>query len=137
MRWDFVSQWLAKAEEDLLVARVIVGADLPSYDAAGFHAQQAAEKALKALLVRHQVEFRHTHDIQELLARAEAVAAGISTHLTAAEALTPYAVDARYPGAPPALARDTVSREVEVAAAVLSYVRDRLRPYLDAGPPAG
>jgi HEPN domain-containing protein len=47
-----VNQWLAKSEEDLLVSGLILGAEMTSYDTAGFHAQQAAEKALKALLVR-------------------------------------------------------------------------------------
>ena len=59
-----MNQWLTKSEEDLLVSGVILGAEMASYDTVGFHAQQAAEKALKALLVRHQVDFRHTHEIQ-------------------------------------------------------------------------
>jgi HEPN domain-containing protein len=137
VRWDFVSQWLAKAEEDLLVCGVILGAEMTSYDGVGFHAQQASEKALKALLVRHQVDFRYTHEIRELLALAESVAAGIHARLAAAETLTPYAVDARYPGPQPPLDKGEATRHVEVARAVVVHVRDVLRPYLDAGPPAG
>lgn len=132
-----MSQWLAKSEEDLLVCGVILGAEITSYDTVGFHAQQAAEKALKALLVRHQVNFRHTHEIYELLALAEPVAAGIHARLAAAETLTPYAVDARYPGPQPPLDKGEATRQTEVARAVAAHVRDLLRPYLDAGPPAG
>jgi HEPN domain-containing protein len=137
VRWDFVNQWLAKAEEDLFVSGVILEAEMASYDTAGFHAQQAAEKALKALLVRHQIEFRRTHELQELLALAEPVAAGIHARLAAAETLTAYAVDARYPGPQPPLDKDEAARQVAVAGAVVAQVRDLLRPYLAAGPPAG
>ena len=132
-----MNQWLTKSEEDLLVSGVILGAEMASYDTVGFHAQQGAEKALKALLVRHQVDFRHTHEIQELLALAEPVVAGIHTRLAEAEMLTPYAVGARYPGPQPPLDKGEATRQVEVARAVVAYVRDLLRPYLDAGPPTG
>lgn len=131
-----MNQWLAKAEEDLFVSGVILEAEMASYGTAGFHAQQAAEKALKALLVRHQVEFRRTHELQELLALAEPVAAGIHARLAAAETLTTYAVDARYPGPQP-LDKDEAARQVAVAGAVVAQARDLLRPYLAAGPPAG
>jgi HEPN domain-containing protein len=137
VRWDFVNQWLAKSEEDLLVSGIILGAEMTSYDTAGFHAQQAAEKAFKALLVRHQVDFRHTHEIQELLALAEPVAPGIQAHLAAADTLTPYAVNARYPGSQPPLDKGEATRQVEVARAVVAHVSSLLQPYLNAGPPAG
>jgi len=120
-----------------MVSGIILGADMASYDTLGFHAQQAAEKALKALLVRHQVDFRHTHEIRELLALAEPVAAGIHSSLAAAEALTPYAVWTRYPGPQSPLDKDEAAREVEVARAVVGEVRHCLRSYLDAGPPPG
>jgi HEPN domain-containing protein len=36
-------------------------------DTVAFHCQQAVEKYVKAILVRHRVEFRKTHDIGQLL----------------------------------------------------------------------
>jgi len=66
VRWDFVQQWLAKAEQDLRAGRVILQADLEDFETVGFHAQQAAEKFLKALLVRHQIEVPKTHNIPHL-----------------------------------------------------------------------
>jgi HEPN domain-containing protein len=47
-----------------------------SYDTVSFHAQLAAEKALKALLVRHQVAFRKGHNLAELLELVESVESG-------------------------------------------------------------
>src|SRR5687768_17099397 len=62
-----VRQWLKKAEEDLGVAQHLLAQQTPFLSAIGFHAQQVVEKFLKALLVRHQIEFRKTHDLGELL----------------------------------------------------------------------
>ena len=56
-------EWLSRARADLRVAVVTLGvADLPRW-AAGFHLQQAAEKALKAVLVAHGRTAPRTHDI--------------------------------------------------------------------------
>ena len=49
--------WLAKARVDLEVCDTLAAHDANLWEAVAFHAQQAAEKALKAVLVWHQVEF--------------------------------------------------------------------------------
>lgn len=108
---------------------------MPSYDLVGFHAQQAAEKALKALLIKHQVPFGKTHDLEDLLRLAEPVAPGIRQELAEAEALTPYAVDARYPSEEPPLDRDAATHHLAAAQKVLDSVGTLLKPYLDAGRP--
>lgn len=135
MRWDFVTGWLAKAEDDLAAARLILGGSLHSWDTSSFHAQQAAEKALKALLVRYQINFRKSHDIGELLQLAEPCAPGISAELGTANALTPYAVDTRYPGPEP-VTKAEAERHTDLADRVLAYVRQHLTPYLSAGRPS-
>ena len=66
VNWDFVQDRLSKAEEDLLVAQELLERDRISYDPVGFHAQQAAEKFLKALLTRHQIPFPKTHSIRNI-----------------------------------------------------------------------
>ena len=55
-----------------------LAASMPSFEGVSFHAQQAAEKALKGLLVRYQVEFDRMHNLEALLRLAEPVASGIS-----------------------------------------------------------
>ena len=122
------------AERDLLLSRAIVAADLPSYEGASFHAQQAVEKALKALLSRHQVEFRKTHDLGELLQQAEPVAPGISAALAGVEVLIPHAVDTRYFLVD--VAREEAASHLTMASAALDRVRSLLRDYLEAGRPA-
>jgi len=54
---------------------VLLKEGFEDYENVGFHAQQAAEKFIKAFLVRHQIEFPKTHDIgllRQLVARVEA-----------------------------------------------------------------
>ncbi len=55
--------WLAKAATDLAVCDRLLTEGTEFSEAVAFHAQQAAEKSLKALLVARQVEFPKTHDI--------------------------------------------------------------------------
>ncbi|MFB0515387.1 MAG: HEPN domain-containing protein, partial [Candidatus Neomarinimicrobiota bacterium] len=57
---EFLQQWLEKAAKDLELAAHLLGENAPYLDAIGFHAQQAAEKYLKALLVHYQIEFSKT-----------------------------------------------------------------------------
>lgn len=58
---------LVLAQQDLLVFRKLAG-DMDIGDALlGFHAQQAVEKSLKAVLAHAGIVFRHIHDIAELL----------------------------------------------------------------------
>ena len=96
--WDFVQSWLRKAEGDLRACEHLLSVEEDDYFASAFHAHQAAEKFLKAFLVRHQIPFRKTHDIQQLLQLASRVDPSIRHELASAESLTPFGVEFRYPG---------------------------------------
>jgi HEPN domain-containing protein len=63
-----------------------------------FDAQQAAEKAVKAVLVLHEIEFPRTHELGELLALAHQAGEPIPDDLWEASGLSRYATHARYPG---------------------------------------
>jgi HEPN domain-containing protein len=67
-----VAEWMKKAALDLKTT-VLLSPDAEFRDVVGFHAQQAAEKYLKALLTRHQIEFPKTHVIRRLLILLESV----------------------------------------------------------------
>jgi len=64
---EFTCEWLRKADSDFFTAQLLHESGERYVYATTFHAQQAAEKYLKAFLIWHQIEFRKTHDIQELL----------------------------------------------------------------------
>jgi HEPN domain-containing protein len=60
-------EWIEKAEGDFKVARREIQTTDPVYEAVCFHAQQCAEKYLKALLEEQILVFRKTHDLVELI----------------------------------------------------------------------
>ena len=65
-----VSEWVAKGEADLLSAlREFRARKSPNYDDACFHAQQCAEKYMKAALQHLDVRFARTHNLIDLLER--------------------------------------------------------------------
>lgn len=61
-----------------------------------FHCQQAAEKALKALLSHLDRDYPPTHDLIRLLQLAEPGNPALHRHHAGLEILRPYAVDVRY-----------------------------------------
>jgi len=63
-----------------------------------FHAQQAAEKAFKAVLLYRKVDFPLTHDIEELMDIFDKAGILLPSDFQNAGILTPYAVETRYPG---------------------------------------
>ncbi|MBI2844906.1 MAG: HEPN domain-containing protein [Armatimonadetes bacterium] len=62
-----------------------------------FLAQQAAEKAIKAILVLHQIDFPRSHDLELLINFIPPDWSIRNANLDVA-ALTEWAVEARYPG---------------------------------------
>ena len=94
------SEWVAKAEGDWDAAHLLFRArKAPNYDAACFHAQQCAEKYLKARLEEAGIAFPPTHNLLHLLSLA--LTAEPSWHVLDPDvrALIVYAVAVRYPGA--------------------------------------
>lgn len=95
---ELVANWLAKARHDLLAAKKL-GEDLGiCLDVAIYHCQQAAEKAVKGFLVAHDKEFPKTHDVRLLAQLALKLEPRFKEYQEAAEILTPYATEFRYPG---------------------------------------
>ena len=123
---EIVRQWLAKAEQDITSAEALLSQDPPLLYPSCFHAQQAAEKYLKALLTWHQIEFPKTHAIEQLLDLVKAAERETASSLRDAVALTPYGVDIRYPGDQPEPNREEAREAVELARKVRDAVMDRL-----------
>ncbi|MBI3947290.1 MAG: HEPN domain-containing protein [Armatimonadetes bacterium] len=89
---------LRHARSDLAIARQQVSADA-LHEALCFHARQAAEKSLKAVLVREGIVFPYTHDLARLVALVRSTQLACPADLDEVTDLTPYAVQMRYPGA--------------------------------------
>jgi HEPN domain-containing protein len=92
-------EWLDKALADARTAeREGQVQQDPNWDAVCFHAQQAVEKALKALLQNENVAFPKTHDLGDLLNRLLAIYPDLASLQDSLEWLTTFAVEIRYPG---------------------------------------
>lgn len=87
---------LDAAARDAVVLEKLCG-DADVHDSIlGFHAQQAIEKALKAVLVHAGIELRRTHDIAELLDAFADHGVALPPHADRVDELNPFAVAARY-----------------------------------------
>ncbi len=122
-----VMQWLILADEDLNLASHAFGLGAQSpYRLIAYHAQQCAEKYLKAFLVYHNVDFPYTHSIRVLLKLCSSLATWTQT-LKDAEELSPYAITARYPGEEQEVTEAESRRAFELARKVRAQVRTGLQ----------
>ncbi|MFH1730447.1 MAG: HEPN domain-containing protein [Planctomycetota bacterium] len=92
---DLTRSWIQKAESDLAACALSLGAG-QALDAACFHAQQAAEKYLKAYLICKDIEFPFVHNLEKLVELCSEGDTAFQELLETAAALTPYAVELRY-----------------------------------------
>ncbi len=93
-RADLVRGLLRKAASDRLSMEATRKAG--AYDGACFHAQQAAEKYLKAFLTYHAVSFPYTHNLAELTELCAGIDEEFQILKPRAAPLTTYAVRLRY-----------------------------------------
>lgn len=93
---DLARVLLERADDDIrLVRRVLDDADIADASI-GFHAQQAVEKAIKAVLAARDVEYAKTHALGYLIGLVEANGIDAPPAVLDADELSPWAVDFRY-----------------------------------------
>lgn len=127
-----VGEWIKKADLDFKTV-VRLSAEGEFRDVVGFHAQQAAEKYLKALLTRHQIEFPKTHVIRRLLILLEPVDPAMVDALNDANWLSPFGAEIRYPGDRAEALPGEEVRARQLAQKVRDAVMAELDPYLSGG----
>lgn len=117
-------EWISRARSDLALARAkpqgVYLEDLC------FHAQQAAEKAIKALLIRHDIEFPYVHDIAALMLLLEKATGDLPDSIRRAARLTRFATETRYPGTAPPVGEEKYREAVELAGEVLRWAEKQL-----------
>jgi HEPN domain-containing protein len=128
-RIALVRQWAQKAEEDLAAVAALLSHEHPLLSPVCFHAQQAAEKYLKAFLTFNEIAFPKTHSIAALLDLVSQTAPQLAADLEDAIELTPYGVEVRYPGDIPELSL----AEAKEAVALAKKVRDAVMAKLPGG----
>lgn len=93
---EFIIQWLAKANEDLLVVSKLTESEIIATSSVCFHCQQAVEKFLKAYLIANGIEIKKTHNLEFLLSECSDIDKDF-LEIDPKE-LSDFGVDARYPG---------------------------------------
>jgi HEPN domain-containing protein len=92
-------EWVEKAEGDFSTAqRELRVRRTPNYDAVCFHAQQTAEKYLKAVLQETSQNIPKTHNLNDLLALCLDRTSSFQFLNPDLSILEGYAVQFRYPG---------------------------------------
>ncbi len=120
-----VTGWLALVEDDLRIARLSLEQENPIIGPACFHAQQAAEKALKALLVALDLAVPRTHDVVALVRLVASQLPEANDVREAAAVVTTYGVSPRYPALRPAASLDEARQAVAEAERISAWVLAR------------
>jgi HEPN domain-containing protein len=113
-------EWMTRARSNLALAKAIKPAETLWEDLC-FNVQQAAEKAVKAVLISRGVEYPKTHDLRDLLSLADPTGQTLGPQIWNAADLNDYAVSARYPGAFEPVTEEEYRRALETAEAVVRW----------------
>lgn len=117
-RVEETGRWIRFAREDLEIAQLIMAqSSVPR--AACFHAQQAAERALKALLIARGRDFPKTHELFGLSRLLpEDFKVGVADEELVS--LSKWALEPRYPGDLPEATEDAARAAVRQAREILA-----------------
>ncbi len=113
-------EWLARAKSNLALAKVEKPEETVWEDLC-YNAQQAAEKAVKAVLQHHGILFRYVHDLEELITKLEKNGVAVPEDVKEADSLTQYAVELRYPGEDQPATEEEYRQALKIAERVYAW----------------
>lgn len=91
-----VKEWLYRADQDYGYASTSLAEEFSFFDLICFHFQQAAEKYLKAYIVKHDLPLRKIHDLVELVEICKIKEPGFKVLREECLLLNPFYVETRY-----------------------------------------
>ncbi len=118
-------EWLNRAASNLARAKAAI--PQAYLEDLCFDAQQAAEKAIKAVFVHRRVGFPFVHDLTRLLTLLEQTGVRIPKYVWQAGRLTRFAVETRYPGHSGPVTRRTYGTMVRIADAVFAWAERQVK----------
>ncbi|ABB30463.1 HEPN domain protein [Geobacter metallireducens RCH3] len=122
----------SKADADLATAQREASVDdAPNFDEVCFHAQQCAEKYLKAIMVETGVRVPRIHDLEALVNLLFGEYPGLERILRFARILSAMAVEVRYPGM--TADEDDATESLKAATLIREAVQEILCGSGDAG----
>lgn len=122
---DDPDEWLNRARSNLVHARQ-KHPDIYLEDLC-FNAQQAAEKAIKAVLIDLGVDYPYTHDLMTLLTLVSEAGKSIPDEIKEAATLTDYAVESRYPSPAETVTDKEYNEAVSTAESVVDWATNTLK----------
>jgi HEPN domain-containing protein len=117
--------WIDRAKSSLEIARTRYS-NLVYYEDLCYQAQQAAEKAIKGILVYYNVEPQFTHNIGVLLEELGAYE-NISDEIKETIKLTKYAVQTRYPGEYDDITKEDYNESIMIAEKCIKWVENKIK----------
>jgi len=118
---DDPREWLNRARSNLLRARTGRGIEGLYLEDMCFDAQQAAEKAIKAVLLLRGVDFPKTHNLGALLTLIRQQQLAVPDDVAQAHRLSEYAVVTRYPSRGEPVSEEDCDAAIRCAEAVLGW----------------
>jgi HEPN domain-containing protein len=118
-------EWLNRARSNLAIARQ-PKTDEIFWEDLCFETQQAAEKALKAVLLSRKIKFRFVHDLAELLTTMEQNGVTLTDSVKDAAILTDYSVEARYPGPFEPITEEEFLESLRIAEHVVAWAEQQI-----------
>jgi HEPN domain-containing protein len=117
-------EWIERAKSSLELAQAKIIQHI-YYEDLCYQSQQAAEKALKGLLIYYGVEPDFTHNIEILLNKLKAFT-DIPENIKEAVRLTIYAVQTRYPGEYDEITKEEYEKSVKMAKDCLTWIENEI-----------
>ena len=121
---DDPREWLNRARANLARAKATTSGGY--LEDLCFDAQQATEKAIKAVFISRAERFPFLHDLEKLLGILEQNGQRIPQYVWQAEHLSRYAVATRFPGIAAPVTRREYRRAIRIAAAVLRWAERQI-----------
>jgi HEPN domain-containing protein/predicted nucleotidyltransferase len=113
--------WLKHAQKDLAAVRHLYNDPDEFPEQVCFLAQQAAEKAVKAVLLERNVSFPHTHDLKKLVDEGTKRGLAIPSDVERTRELSRYAVETRYPDNVQEITDQNVADAMLIAEATVAW----------------
>lgn len=116
-------EWLNRALSNLKRARADARLEGVYWEDLCFDAQQAAEKAIKAVLLHYKIDFPYVHDLARLLTILSENDVDVPEDVKTAETMTPYATTIRYPMPYESITEEQYREAVEMAKTVVEWAQ--------------
>ena len=118
--------WLYRAKQDWIAIQAMLSFSEQSWSLISFHAQQAAEKTLKAFFVDKLEKPKRIHDLEDLLKSASQYESSLATFKADCNFLTQFAVDARYGDIDDEFSEENAREAVAVATRICEAISARI-----------